>query len=86
MNLQDPQIRQAVKAAVGEVSASMTRMEAERDLIKEIAKKLNEDHGISKKIFLKTAKAYHKQSYDREVADFDEFQTVHETLFGPQKD
>lgn len=82
MQIQDPAVRKIVRDAIGEISASMTRMEAERDLIKEIIKKLNEDHQLSKKALSKMAKAYHKQSFSKEVEDADEFQTLYETVLG----
>ena len=43
MNIQDPEIRNKVRAALGEISASMTRIEAEKDLIKEVVKKLSDE-------------------------------------------
>ena len=82
MNIQDPAVRQAVFAAVGEMSAAMTRIEAERDLMKEIVKKLHEDHGLSKKALNKMAKTYHKQSYTKEQEEQDEFNTLYETVIG----
>lgn len=67
---------------MGEISASMTRIEAEKDLMKEIVKKLNEDHGLSKKALNKMAKTYHKQSFNKEVEEQDEFQTLYEEVLG----
>jgi hypothetical protein len=80
--IQDPEVRKKVAAAMGEMSAAMTRIEAERDLIKEIIKKLNEDHGLSKKILAKMGKAYHKQSFSKEVEESEEFQTLYEEVLG----
>ena len=84
MNIQDPKVRQAVRSAVQEISASMTRNEAERDLIKEIVKKLSEDHSISKKAVKKMATAYHRQNFAKEAEDFDEFSTLYDTVMGAQ--
>lgn len=82
MNIQDPAVRTKVRNALGEMSASMTRVEAERDLMKEIAKKLEEEHQVSKRSFNKLAKAYHKQSFAEEASAFDEFTTLYETILG----
>lgn len=82
MNIQDPEVRRKVRNAMGEISASMTRIEAERDLIKETVKRLNDEHQLSKKALNKMAKAYHKQSYTKEVEEQDEFQTLYETVLG----
>ena len=53
----------AIKGMVSEVSASMTRMEGERDLINESIKKVASDHEIDKKVLRKLASIYHKQLY-----------------------
>jgi DNA repair ATPase RecN len=82
MNIQDPAIREKVRNAMGEMSASMTRIEAERDLLKEIVKKLNEDHELSKKALNKIAKVYHRQSYSKELEEMDDFSTMYETILG----
>jgi hypothetical protein len=80
MDMQDPNVREVVRKAIGEMSAAMTRVEAERDLMKEIAKKLNEDHNISKKAFNKLARVYHKQTFAKESEEFEEFETMYETV------
>ncbi|MHB8123861.1 MAG: hypothetical protein ACYDG4_17195 [Desulfuromonadaceae bacterium] len=82
MNIQDPAIREKVRNAMDEMSASMTRIEAERDLLKEIVKKLNEDHELSKKALNKIAKVYHRQSYSKELEEMDDFSTMYETILG----
>lgn len=82
MNLHDPTVRQVVRAAVSEMSASMTRVEAERDLMKEITKRMHEDHSISKKAFKKLARAHHKQSFNKETEEYDEFSTLYDTVLG----
>lgn len=85
-SIQDPAVRQQLMGNIGEGSACMTRIEAERDLIKQIVKKMNEDHGISKKAAAKMIKVYHKQSFSKEVEEQDEFQTLYETVTGEKPD
>lgn len=82
MNIQDPEVRKKVRDAVGEISASMTRIEAEQDLIKEIVKKLAGDHNLSKKALTKMARTYHKQNYAKVTEELDEFSTLYETILG----
>ena len=82
MNIQDPEVRKKVRDAVGEISASMTRIEAEQDLIKEIVKKLAGDHNLSKKALAKMARTYHKQNYAKVTEEIDEFATLYETILG----
>lgn len=81
MNIQDPEIRNKVRAALGEISASMTRIEAEKDLIKEVVKKLSDETSIPKSVLNKSAKVYHKQNYKQQVEEYENFQQLYETLF-----
>jgi len=84
MNMQDPKVKAAVRAALGEISASMTRIEAERDLIKETVKTLADEHGLSKKALNKAARVYHKQTFMKEQEEQDEFNTLYETVVGTE--
>jgi hypothetical protein len=81
MSLNDPAVKKKIRDAMGEASGSLTRIEAEKDLIKEIIKKLNEDHSIPKKTLSKMIKVYHKQSFSKEVEEFTEYNTLYETIF-----
>lgn len=80
-----PEQRKAIKDMVVEVSASMTRMEGEKSLIKEAIAKVSTDHSIEKKILSRVARTFHAQSYVTATGDFDEFQTVYEEVFEPEK-
>ncbi len=58
----------------------MLRMEAERDLIKEIVKEVSAEHQIPKKILAKIAKTFHKQNLTQEVADHEDFVDLYDTV------
>jgi hypothetical protein len=73
--------KEKLKKAIQEISNSMTRMDAERDLIKEIIKDANEEHEIDKKVLRKMARAYHKQNFSEEVATQEEFETLYQEVF-----
>lgn len=79
---QDPAARKAIKKVMEEISASMTRIEGERDFIKEAINDCSEEYEINKKTFRKLAKVYHKQNFSREVAEHEEFETMYEQLTG----
>jgi len=81
---QSPEVKKKIRLAMTEISASMTRIEAERELIKEIIKKIADEHTLSKKLLAKLAKSYHKQSFSKDVEEQDEFQTMYETTFMAQ--
>jgi hypothetical protein len=79
MNL-TPEQKKDLQKAVQEISNSMTRMEAERDLIREIVKDQSQTLQIPKKIVSKIAKTYHKQNLAQEVADHEEFVELYESV------
>jgi Zn-dependent M32 family carboxypeptidase len=79
MNL-TPEQKKDLQKAVHEISNSMTRMEAERDLIREIVKDQSQNLQIPKKIVAKIAKTYHKQNLAQEVADHEEFVELYESV------
>jgi TRAP-type mannitol/chloroaromatic compound transport system substrate-binding protein len=79
MNL-SPEQKKELQNAVREISASMTRTEAERDLIREIVKDQSQKHSIPKKIINKIAKTYHKQNLTQEIADHDEFVELYDSV------
>lgn len=79
---QDPAERKKVMDKLVEISASLTRIEAERDLIKEILQKMEDDHQIPKKPGRKLARIYHKQNYTEIQAEQDELESLYETIVG----
>jgi predicted transcriptional regulator len=81
MTISNPADKKKIKDAISEISDSMTRIEAERDLIKEIKAKIVEDHEITKKAVNALAKVYHKNSYTQVEAEQEEFTLLYETLF-----
>ena len=75
-----PEQKKDLQQAVQEISNSMTRTEAERDLIKEIVKEQSDQLQIPKKIISKIAKTFHKQSLHQEVADHEDFVNLYEKV------
>jgi len=78
----DPAARKAIKKCMDELSASMVRIDGERDFIKEAIDNICEEYEMSKKTFRKLAKVYHKQNFSKEVAEHEEFETMYEQLTG----
>ena len=66
--------------AIKECSDSMTRIEGEKDFIKEATKKVCEDLKLPKRLVNRLVKVYHKQNYDEEVATHEQFETLYETV------
>jgi hypothetical protein len=66
--------------ALRDMSTSMTRVEAERDLQKNVKKDICDALDLNKKVFTKLAKTYHKQNYSEEVQTHEEFETLYESV------
>ena len=69
-----------VLGCLQEISNSLTRIEAERDLIKEILEKMQDECEIPKKLGRKLAKVYHKRNFEEEVAQQNDFVEVYESV------
>ena len=72
--------RKKVHNALVEASNSLTRIDAERDLIKNIVGDANKNFQIPKKTIKKLIRVYHKQNFSEEVATHEEFETLYETV------
>lgn len=75
-----PEDRKAIKNALQEISSSFTRMEAERDLIKDILQTVQDNQNIPKKYVRKLAKIYHKQNFSEVQQEQDDVETLYETV------
>jgi hypothetical protein len=72
--------RQKLLKVLKDCSDSMTRMEGEKDLIKESVKDICEELQLPKRLVNRMVKVYHKQNYDEEVTVHEQFETLYETV------
>jgi hypothetical protein len=79
MNL-SAQDKKKLEEALKEMSASMSRQSAERDLQKNVIGDICDELDLNKKVFRKLAKVYHKQNFADEVATHQEFESLYETV------
>jgi hypothetical protein len=75
--------RVKIQGALREMSDSMTRVSAERDLQKEIAERMLEDLNVPKREFNKLAKIYHASNLMEEAARNEEFMEFAEAVMAP---
>lgn len=75
-----PADKQRLINALKEVSGSMTRMEAERDLVKQLKKDLRTEFEFRTKVLNRLAKTFHKQNYGEEQEIHAEFETIYEAV------
>lgn len=78
--ISNPDDRKKFNDALQEISNSLTRISAERDLIREIVKDLSDNYEIPKKTINKLAKVYYKQNFNQEAQDFEELETLYEEV------
>lgn len=75
-----PADRQAIKNALQEISNCLTRIEGERDLIKDILQTVQDNQNIPKKYVRKLAKIYHKQNYSEIQQEQEDIESLYETV------
>lgn len=78
--ISSPADRGKIKKMLGEISDSYTRMAAERDLIKETIKEMADEFELPKRTLNKMAKTYYKQSFFKESAEHEEFESLYQTI------
>lgn len=77
----NPKDRESLVKGVRELSDSMTRVDAEKDLQKEIIEKVHADTGIEKKYIRKVAGIYHKQSFPEFQTEIQDIDSIYEECF-----
>lgn len=80
MSISSIEDRKKIFGAIREISNSMVRIEAERDLIKDIVKDVSDNYQLSRKVVNKMAKVYHKQSLSQTVAEHEEFVEMYDDV------
>ena len=76
----NPEDQKKIRGALQEIADAMTRITAERELIKDIKDSLKEDFELPPKFITKMAKTYFSQNFDAVVTEADDFQTLYETI------
>jgi len=74
--------KKKLTGAMNEMSNSMLRAEAERELQKEVINNLFDEFKIPKKVLSKMARVYHKQNFQEEKATHEEFEELYHTITG----
>lgn len=69
-----------IKKAVTELSDSLTRIAAERDLQKSILDEMKEKLDMDKKILRKMAKTYYNDSFDKDLTEHEKFETLYKSI------
>ena len=78
--LSNPADRKAIYDAIREISNSMTRMEAEKDLISETLKAVKDKYELPPKYVRTLAKIYHKQNFNQVKEEQAEVEQLYESI------
>jgi hypothetical protein len=81
----DPIVLKAIKDAMQEASASFTRIEGEKDFLKNLFADLSTGSELPKGYLVKMAKIYHKQNLAAVSVDQENIVELYEKVFGPQE-
>jgi uncharacterized protein (UPF0335 family) len=75
-----PTQKEQIKNCLQEISNSLTRMEAERDNIKEIVNRCATEFELNKRITRKLARIFHKRNLEEERAEQEEIYDTYEAV------
>jgi len=78
--LSNPADRDKLLNVVRECSGSMTRMEGEKDFVRESINNISKELDLPKRLVQRMVKVYHKQNYDEEVAVHEQFETLYQSV------
>lgn len=81
MKFTDEQKKQ-IKSCLSEISNSYTRIEAERELVKDIFVRMQDDFEMSKRLSRRLAKIYHKRNIAEEIASAEELSETYNEVIG----
>ena len=76
-----PEDKKKLEKAIQEMSNSMTRIDAEKDLMKDIIQETHDSLGVEKKYIRKIATIWHKQNVNEVKTETDEVMELYEELF-----
>ena len=78
--LSNPADRDKLLNVIRECSGSMTRMDGEKDFVRESIKNICKELDLPKRLVQRMVKVYHKQNYDEEVAVHEQFETLYQSV------
>ena len=69
-----------VADAIEVINDSMTRVAAERDLVKDTINKLHEEIGFPKRLLRRLAKTHYHRSFEMDTQENRDFESTYETI------
>lgn len=79
-----PVQRDALRAAVKNISDIMSKIDLHRETIKESISEISEEFELDKKYVRKMARVYHKGIFRKEISEMEDFEMLYETVFNQE--
>ena len=73
--------RKIIQGALKEMSASCTRIDAEKDFIKDVLQRLKDEIGLEPKYGRKLLNHYHNQSLQQHIEETEEIEQLYTSVF-----
>jgi len=70
----------SIYSCLNEISNEMATIDQHKEAIKDIMSAMNDAHNIPKKVIRRLAKAHHKNSFQEELAEDNEFEALYTGL------
>lgn len=77
----NPEDLKALKGVITEISNALTKIDAEKDFIKDALEESKDKFDIPPALIKKLATDYHKDLYNKKVSDFEDYSELYEKLF-----
>lgn len=78
----NPADRKKIMDAMQEISNAYTRIESEKEYVKESIDDISKTYNLPKKVLNKLSKVLHKGNFEEEAGSFEDFSDLYETLVG----
>lgn len=72
--------KRVIRSCLQEISNSLTRMEAERDNIREIVNRMADEFEMNKRVSRKLGRVFHKRNIEEERADQQELNDTYDAV------
>lgn len=80
----NPADRKKILDAMSEISNSYTRIEGEKEYIKESLDTISKTYNLPKRVLSKLSKVMHKGNFEEEAGNFEDFSELYETLISTE--
>ena len=82
----NPKDLKELNRMIRELDHSMTREDGEKEYRKEVIEELSEKYGIDKKHIRRMAKEFHKNEYDKKMAETEDYGQLYESVMETNHD